>query len=313
MRFLGLSLRDLEYVVAVADTGSFTAAAAACAVSQPSLSMQIRKVEDRLGVALFERTPREVRSTTAGAIVIGQARIVLGEARRLLELARGLTDPLTGPLRLGLIATLGPYLVPHLLGPLGRRFPELRLLLHEGQTADLLGLVLSGELDAVLLSLPVEDERIASAPVLFEPFMAICSARSPLAAKPNLRLGDLDTDELVLMDEGHCIRAQALALCGGWHGESGRRHAASIETLRHLVAAGVGHSLLPQLAARDDPLLAEHIRYRAFDEPGIGRTVGLAWRATDPRAPALRELAGFIADIPIPGVRRPGDTASALP
>lgn len=304
MRFLGFSLRDFEYVIAVADAGSFTAAAEECGVSQPSLSMQIRKVEDRLGVVLFERTKREVRVTAAGEIVIQQIRSVLGEARRLVELARGLQDPLVGPLRLGAIATLGPYLIPHLLGPLRQKFPGLKLLLREGLTHDLVALVISGELDAVLLSLPVDDERIACAPVLFEPFVGICSAQSPLAEKARLRLGDLDTDDLVLMDEGHCIRGQTLALCGApRQSDRGVRHAASIETLRHLVAAGAGHSLLPRLAARIDPLLAEHIRYTPFEDDSVGRTIGLAWRATDPRGPVLRELASFMATVPIAGVR----------
>jgi LysR family transcriptional regulator, hydrogen peroxide-inducible genes activator len=303
VNFLGLSLRDLEYVLAVAQAGSFTAAAEACAVSQPSLSMQIRKVEDRLGVVLFERTRRDVRITPAGEIIIRQAQAVLGEARRLLELARGLQDPLVGPLRLGAIATLGPYLIPHLLSPLRQRYPDLKLLLHEGLTAELVGLVLAGEVDAVLLSLPVEEERIATAPVLFEPFVAICSDASPLAAQEDVELADLDTDDLVLMDEGHCIRAQALALCNHHSDARGVRHVASLETLRHLVAAGAGHSLLPRLAAREDPLLAGHIRYRPFSDPEIGRSIGLAWRGTDPRGAAFQELAAFIRSIPIEGAR----------
>ena len=177
MSFGGISLRDIEYVVAISDTGSFTAAAERCGVAQPSLSGQVRKVEDQLGLKIFERTGREVRFTAAGADIVQQARSVLGEARRLFDLGRALNNPLAGPLRLGVIATLGPYLVPHLLGPLQSEFPEMKLLLREGLTAELAGLVVSGELDAVLLSVPVDDDRLAADS---DPVRAVC--RPVLAA-----------------------------------------------------------------------------------------------------------------------------------
>lgn len=302
MSFGGLSLRDIEYVVAIADTGSFTAAAERCGVAQPSLSGQVRKVENQLGLQIFERTGRDVRLTAAGAGLVGQARTVLGEARRLFDMARTLNDPLAGPLRLGVIATLAPYLVPHLLGPLRIAFPDLKLILREGLTADLSALVISGELDAVLLSLPAEDERLAEAPILFEPFVGMCSTASPLAGRSTLTLDDLDTEDLLLMDEGHCIRAQALALCSSArHGDP--RHAASIETLRHLVAAGSGHALLPGLAVRVDPLLDAHINYIPLDDETLGRTIGLTWRRTDTRRASFERLAEFLRGLDVPGTR----------
>jgi LysR family transcriptional regulator, hydrogen peroxide-inducible genes activator len=313
MNLLGVSLRDIEYVVAVADTGSFTAAADRCAVSQPALSTQVRKVEERLAVAIFERTGRAVRLTAAGAALVAQARIVLGEARRLFEIARGMQDLLSGPLHLGVIATLGPYLVPHLLGPLRDTYPDLRLLLREGLTADLTNLVVAGELDAVLLSLPLPDERLAVRPLFFEPFLGMCSTRSPLAVRDTLEMGEMAGEDLILMEEGHCFRDQALALCKLRGPETGGRHAASIETLRHLVAAGAGHSLLPKLAAREDPLLSEHLRYAPFEDASIGRTIALAWRATDARAAALQELADFLARLPIPGVVQSPSVPPPLP
>jgi LysR family hydrogen peroxide-inducible transcriptional activator len=303
MSFGGLSLRDIEYVVAIADTGSFTAAAERCGVAQPSLSGQVRKVENQLGLRIFERTGRDVRLTAAGAGLVGQARIVLGEARRLFDIARTLNDPLAGPLRLGVIATLGPYLVPHLLGPLRTAFPALRLILREGLTADLSALVISGELDAVLLSLPGEDERLMEAPILFEPFVGMCSTRSPLAGRATLTLSDLDTDDLLLMDEGHCIRAQALALCSSRRTGGDTRHAASIETLRHLVAAESGHALLPGLAVRADPLLDDHVDYVPLDDPDLGRTIGLSWRRTDTRRASFEQLADFLRGLDVPGTR----------
>jgi LysR family transcriptional regulator, hydrogen peroxide-inducible genes activator len=306
--FGGISLRDIEYVVAISDTGSFTAAAERCGVSQPSLSGQVRKVENQLGLKIFERTGRDVRLTPAGADIVAQARSVLGEARRLFDLGRALNDPLAGPLRLGVIATLGPYLVPHLLGPLQSEFPDMKLQLREGLTAELATLVIGGELDAVLLSVPVEDDRLMAAPILFEPFVGMCSRRSALSRKDMLDMADLDTDDLLLMDEGHCIRGQALALCSSHRPGRETRHAASIETLRHLVAAGSGHALLPKLAARADPRIDVHVRYAPLADPQAGREIGLAWRRTDVREQAFRRLVEFIA-----GLKIEGTTPSAVP
>jgi LysR family hydrogen peroxide-inducible transcriptional activator len=304
MSFGGLSLRDIEYVVAIADAGGFTTAAEQCGVSQPSLSAQVRKVEAKLGVTLFERAGRDVRITASGAGLIEQARAVLGEARRLFDLAKTLNDPLAGPLRLGVIATLGPYLVPHILGPLRSAFTDLQLVLREGLTADLSGLLVAGQLDCVLLSLPVEDERLAEAAILFEPFVGLCSTRSALANRKNLRIADLDVEGLMLMDEGHCIRDQALALCARPSVARDHRHAASIETLRHLVAAGSGHALLPRLAARpEDPLLEAHLRYIELEDDAVGRTIGLAWRRTDVRRPSFEALAGMLRGVTIPGTK----------
>jgi LysR family transcriptional regulator, hydrogen peroxide-inducible genes activator len=301
MSFGGLSLRDLEYVVAVADEGSFTAAAARCAVAQPSLSAQVRKVEGQLGLALFERVGRAVRPTPTGAAAIEQARRVLAEATRLFEVGRERGDPLDGVLRLGAITTLGPYLVPHLLGPLRGTFPALRPILREGLTEDLLRALASGEVDAALVSLPVEDDRFVLAPVFFEPFVAVVSSRSPLAGRDALTLADLDDDDLILMQEGHCLRDQALALCARAGRGLADRHAASVETLRHLVAMGAGHSLLPALAVRPDPLLDGHLRYAPLD--AVGRIVALAWRRRDPRSAAFARLAAFVAGAGVPGVR----------
>lgn len=301
MSFGGLTLRDLEYVVAVADEGSFTAAAARCAVAQPSLSAQVRKVEGQLGFALFERVGRQVRPTPTGLAAIDQARRVLEEARRLLEVGREQADPLEGPLRLGAITTLGPYLVPHLLGPLRATFPALRPILREGLTEELLRTLAAGEIDAALVSLPIHDERVATAPVFFEPFVAVVSRRSPLAERLSLTLAELDDDDLILMEEGHCLRDQALALCARAGRRAADRHAASVETLRHLVAVGAGHSLLPALAARPDPLVDDHLRYRPLD--AAGRIVALAWRRRDPRAAAFARLAAFVAGAGVPGVR----------
>lgn len=301
MSFGGLTFRDLEYVVAVADAKSFTAAAERCGVAQPSLSAQVRKVERQLGTMIFERTGREIRLTTSGSAVVEQARNVLQEGRRLFELSRDLSDPLSGTLTLGAIATLGPYLFPHMLGPLKAAYPRLALMLREGLTAELMASVIAGEVDAVLMSLPVGDERFACEPILFEPFLGICPTGSDLSGQDRLELPDLDTDGLILMDEGHCVRDQALALCA--RAGRSRRHVASIETLRHLVAAGAGHSLLPALAARADPLLDAHVCYRPLADEDAGREIGLVWRASDPRGASFRQFARFLAGLSVPGTR----------
>lgn len=303
MAFSGLTLRDLEYVVAVEEAGSFTGAAERCSVSQPSLSVQVRKVEDQLGLAIFERAGRQIRTTSGGRLVIEQARIVLAEARHLVEVARNTVDPLAGMIRLGAIATLGPYLIPHLLGPLRRRLPKLQPIFKEGLTADLVREVHSGNLDAVLLSPPVEGGRLTVREVFFEPFLVICPTDSDLARRDPLALDDLEGDGLLLMDEGHCLTGQVLSLCRSAGRRASERHAASLETLRHLVAAGAGYSIIPALAVHSDPRVDHLIRYRPFGEARVGRIVGLAWRQTDPRAEALCAFAEFIRMIGIPGVR----------
>jgi len=286
-----LSLRDLEYVVAIAEHGHFGRAADACGVSQPALSAQLKKLEERLGVRIFERG-RRVMVSEAGAAVVAQARTVLEEARKLLASAGGARGPLAGPLRLGLIATLGPYLLPRLLRPLRRAFPRLELYVREGLTAALLQELRGGALDAVVAAAPVRDPGLSAMPLFREPFLLALPAGHRLAAGRAPRAADLRPEEMVLLEEGHCLREQALELCPRERrARAPRIQATSLETLRHMVAAGVGYSLMPELAARDD--LGGLVRYRRFPEPAPGRTAVLVWRTQWARAaelPALAEL-----------------------
>lgn len=311
MSLAGLSLRDLEYLVAVADHRHFGRAAAACAVSQPALSGQIRKIEELLRVAVFERGSRTIVVTRRGETVVRQARRVLAEARRLVELARGFEEPLAGPLALGAIATLGPYLFPHLLGPLRQRFPQTELVLREARTAELLEALAGGDLDAALLSLPVRRDGLAMATLFFEPFLLVHPPDHPLASLRPLRVDGLAPERLLLLEEGHCLRDQALALCG-MLGAQERRHATGLETLRHMVAAGAGYSILPALAAMPHPMLDGLVRYTPFDQPDAGRTVALVWRATDPRQEQFELLAGFMREV-VPPVVRSEACLHALP
>jgi LysR family transcriptional regulator, hydrogen peroxide-inducible genes activator len=292
---IALSLRDLRYLVAVADHGHFGRAAGTCAVSQPALSAQIKKVEDVLGVTVFERTNRRVLVTPIGRAVVEQARVVLEEAGKLSDLARAAREPLAGPFHLGVIATLGPYLLPHLLAPLRRAFPGLGLALREGVTEDLLTELGTGALDAVLAALPIADPGLETTPLFFEPFVLAIPRGHPLAGHRGLTPAVLRAEEMVLLEDGHCLRDQALEVC-----PRGRRQplhplqATSLETLRHLVASGAGYSLLPRLAVTADRRVDTLLAYREFTGEPPGRTIALVWRRRSSRRTDVDALAAFI-------------------
>ena len=291
MTLAALSLRDLEYLVSVAEHRHFGRAAEACAVSQPTLSAQIQKLEALLGCAVFERTSRRVLVTAKGEDVLRQARTVLAAAHCLLDLAHRQDGPLHGPCRIGAIPTLGPYLFPQILRPLRATYPALELVLSEAKTAELFERLAAGTLDAALLSPPIPAEGFAQASLFFEPFVLACP---PALCPPEVTamLDGLDPARLMLLEEGHCLRDQALALCGrvrpGW------LHATSLETLRHMIAAGAGYSLLPALAIDDRPGFDGLIAFMAFDDPAIGREITLVWRASDSRGDQFRLLAETI-------------------
>lgn len=292
MNLSGLSLRDLEYVVAVADEGHFGRAAERCNVSQPTLSVQVRKLEAALGLALFERSNRRVLLTEAGQAIVRQARTVLSEAQRLLAMAtEGRGAPLTGRLSLAAIQTLGPYFFPLIMRPLREAFPLLSLSLSESRTADIVEGLREGRIDAALVSLPLSQGRLALSPLFIEPFFLACPAEHALAQGGALSAGSIAGPDLLLLDEGNCLRDQAIAACGA--GSSAGRHATSLETLRSMVAAGAGYTLLPALAVPQGPDPSGLTVIRDFDVDGPGRTIALAWRASDPRAAGLAHLAAF--------------------
>lgn len=299
----GLSLRDLEYAVAVGHERHFGRAAERCHVSQAALSEQIRKLEDLLGVVLFERTKRHVQPTARGAELLVEAEYLLGEARAFLAAARAAAEPMTGPLRLGAIATLGPYYVPSLIRAVRERFPRLELRLAEGLTHDLLRALRTGELDAALVALPVEAAGFTETPLFFEAFQLACPADHPLSATADLRLADVPHDQLLLMEEGHCLRNQTLSLCDVPRIERHTRYASSLEMLRHMIAAGEGYSLMPALASGDGHGGDGLIAYREFERGEAGRTIALVWRATETRAAELQTFATFLRGALPAGVR----------
>ena len=296
-----MTLQDLRYVVTLAETRNFARAAKACYVSQPTLSTQIKKLEGELGLALFERTNKRVMPTPAGFELIAQARVVLEEAEKLQQMAQQALDPMAGPLRLGVIPTLGPYLLPHIVPRLRAAYPRLSLYLREDLTGNLIEQLRSGSLDAILLALPIHPDGLEIIALFQEPFVMALPKDSPLAGKAEVMETDLMGVPLLLLEDGHCLRDQALAVCGlpQPRGSEDFR-ASSLETLRQMVAAGVGCTLLPALAADTvgaggEKLASEGlIELRSFSAPVPCRTIGMAARRGFPRMEMVRAFAELI-------------------
>ena len=296
-----LSLRDLEYVVAVGRELHFGRAADACGVSQATLSEQVRKLESILGVTLFERTKRKVEPTIRGQAILQQAESLLGQARRLLDDARRSAEPLSGELRLGAIATLGPYYLPSVIALGRRKFPRLALRLREATTDELLAALRHGELDAILVALPVPMDGLVAERLFFEPFLCACPSGHELARREQVRVSDLKAGPLLLMEDGHCLRDQALSLCHPSPLPNQSRYASSLEMLRHMIAAGEGLSFIPLLAAGEHTTIDGMIAYRTLEDARAGRTIALVWRATETRAEDLRAVATFMREEPPAG------------
>jgi LysR family hydrogen peroxide-inducible transcriptional activator len=297
MNISALTLRDLEYLVAVADRRHFGKAAEACHVSQPALSAQIRKVEDFLDVQLFERSNRNVVITPIGEQVARQARIVLEEAGKIATLVRETSEPLAGALRLGAIATLGPYLMPHLLVPLRKRFPKLELLMKEGLTDQLIDDLRDGALDAVLAAPTFNTDGLRVIPLFEEPFLLAAPKGHELASRPLVRPRDLNSEDMVLLEDGHCLRNQTVEVCpSNRRGKFREFQATSLETLRHLVASGFGYSLMPRLAVNTNDRLKNLITYRPFDGKAVGRNIVMVCRERFGRMNDVDTLAAFIRE-----------------
>jgi LysR family hydrogen peroxide-inducible transcriptional activator len=290
-----MNLRDLRYLVALADERHFGRAAQRSNVSQPTLSAQIRKLEDYLGVPLVERQPKRVTLTPAGQRIVDRARRLLQEADAIVELARTDRDPLAGTLRLALIPTVGPYLLPHVAAPLQRDLPRLKLLLYEYRTATLLEKLRAGELDLGILALPVEMDGIEAAELYEEPFRLAVPDRHELADRDAASVDDLRGETVLLLEDGHCLRDQALDVCNRVQAhESQDYRATSLETLRQMVAAGHGVTLLPELAASGHLAKLRGLRVKSFVKPVPARTIGAVWRKSSTQGPAI---AAIIASI----------------
>lgn len=282
-----MNLRDLEYFVAVAELGHFGRAAERCFCTQPTLSGQLRRLEEELGSPLFERSPQRVSLTAFGVQALGPAREALAAAGRLQELGRAMRDPLAGEFVLGAIPTIGPYLWPTALQEISARLPLLRVLLREEQTRVLLESLRNGQADAGILALPVDTQGLECVDLWEEPFLIAVPSGHPLAESSPADLGALDGSELLLLEEGHCLRDQALDVCrlAGASERAGFR-ATSLESLREMVRFGIGITLLPQSAAREEDGLA----LVPFRNPPV-RRIGLVWRRSHPREAAIDQVA----------------------
>jgi LysR family hydrogen peroxide-inducible transcriptional activator len=287
-----MTLQELKYLVALADHGHFGRAAEACFITQSTLSTQIKKLEDFLGVTLFDRSLKRVTPTPIGREILQAARNIIEESERIRELARHAQDPMARTLHLGVIPTLGPYYLPHALTLVHKQYPDLRLLLREEMTSQILEHLIDGRLDAGLLALPVADDSLRVEPLFYEPFFAALPAGHALAKKEALKVSDIIEEKLLLLDEGHCLRDQALDVCGT--GSRGREEvrATSLETLRQMVGMGLGLTLLPALAVDAGPRASKKaIEIRPFKAPPPGRTIGLVWRKRAPFPETFERLA----------------------
>ena len=304
-----MTLTELRYIVAVARERHFGRAAETCFVSQPTLSVAVKKLEDELGLTLFERGPGEVSVTPAGRRIIEQAQRVLEEASRIRELAAAGKDPLAGPLRLGAIYTIGPYLLPKLIPILRRTAPAMQLLIQENFTHRLAEELRSGEVDVILVALPFETPGVMTRPVYDEPFMVAVPKGHPWENRKRVTSEELTNESLLLLGEGHCFRDQVLDIC---HTVRSRERSplartvegGSLETIRQMVAGGVGVTVLPATSTATSGGSSDLIRILPFARPAPTRRVGLAWRRSFPRPEAIEALRKAILATNLPQVEK---------
>ncbi|HRP25625.1 MAG TPA: hydrogen peroxide-inducible genes activator [Thauera sp.] len=310
-----MTLTDLRYLVALAHERHFGRAAEKCHVSQPTLSVAVKKVEEELGIQLFERSASEVKITETGRRIVAQAEKVLMEASQIQEIAAAGKDPLAGPLRLGVIYTIGPYLLPRLIPRVHRLAPKMPLIIQENFTARLAEALKRGELDVIIISLPFEEAGIVAQPVYDEPFRVLMPSDHAWTREKAIAAEHLADDQLLLLGAGNCFREQVLEVCPSCRNIGGLQRTlegSSLETIRHMVATGLGVTVLPSSAADEmseqNPLVA----VRPFSEPEPLRRVALAWRVTYPRSGAIDVLRAAILDSELPGVRPVGRTSQRL-
>jgi len=309
-----MTLTELKYIVAVARERHFGRAADACFVSQPTLSVAIKKLEDELGMPLFERRSNDVTLTDAGERIVAQAQRVLDEAARIKEIAKSGKDPLSGPLRVGVIYTIGPYLLPSLVRQLLKDAPQMPLLLTENYTVRLLELVKNGEVDVAILALPLPESGLQMQPVYDEPFMVAVPRDHPWA-KRSKRNGvaseDLKKETMLLLGAGHCFRDQVLGVCPELmrfsteaEGIQKTFEGSSLETIRHMVASGLGITVLPKTSVPEKTPANSLIDYLPFRNPAPDRRVVLVWRKSFTRLAAIEALRHAILKCPLPGATK---------
>jgi LysR family hydrogen peroxide-inducible transcriptional activator len=304
-----VTLTELRYIVAVARERHFGRAAEACFVSQPTLSVAIKKLEEELDVKLFERGATEVSVTPLGEEIVRQAQSVLEQAGAIKEIAKRGKDPLSGPLRLGVIYTIGPYLLPMLVKQMIERVPQMPLVLQENFTVKLLEMLRTGELDAAIMAEPFPDTGLAVAPLYDEPFVIAVPASHPLARRKAIPAEELKKETMLLLGTGHCFRDHVLEVCPEYarfssHAEGIRKsfEGSSLETIKHMVASGMGITVVPQLSVPPEP--QPHVVYVPFAKPVPTRRVVLTWRRSFTRYEAIAALRNCIFSCELAGVKR---------
>lgn len=304
-----MTLTELRYIVTLAQEQHFGRAADRCHVSQPTLSIAVKKLEQELGVDLFERTKNSVRPTPTGEKVIAQAQRVLEETSAIQDIASEGHDQLITPLHVGAIFTIGPYLYPHFIPKLRKLTPQMPLVVEEGFTATLRKRLRNGELDVIIVALPFTEPDVVTQPLYEEPFVVLMPESHPLAKQEFIDPQDLDKENVLLMGEGHCFRDQVLEALPNLRepktdNANIRTHTegSSLETMRHMVASGLGISVLPMSAALGSDSYRNSLVTRPFADPAPSRTAALAWRASFPRHKAIDALREAILKSPLPGL-----------
>ena len=304
-----MTLTELRYIVAVARERHFGRAAEACFVSQPTLSVAVKKLEDELDVKLFERGGTEISVTPLGEAIVRQAQVVIEQAAAIKEIAKSGKDPLSGPLKLGIIYTIGPYLLPELVRQAIDRTPQMPLMLQENVTVKLLEMLRTGDLDCAILAEPFPDTGLAVAPLYDEPFMVALPRTHPLATRQHISSEELKRETMLLLGTGHCFRDQVLEVCPEFarfssdaDGIRKSFEGSSLETIKHMVASGMGVTVVPQLSVPAEP--HPHVAYVPFADPVPTRRVVLAWRRSFPRYEAIAALRNAVHACTLSGVTR---------
>ncbi|MGO1247021.1 MAG: DNA-binding transcriptional regulator OxyR [Oceanisphaera sp.] len=289
-----MNLRDLEYLVALSQERHFRKAAEKCFVSQPTLSGQLRKLEDELEVLLIERTSRTVLFTPAGDAITAQAKRILAETKELKDIARTFTEPMSGDMHIGLIPTVGPYLLPHIIPLFKQHFPELQLYLYEAQTHTLLKQLADGDLDCLILAELDNMDSFSSLALYNEPMVLALPCDHAWAQRPHIGLSELQGEKLLMLEDGHCLRDQAMGFCfAAGIGEDKHFKGTSLETLRNMVAAGSGLTLMPQMATEPQQTNGG-VCYVPVIDPEPKRTISLLHRVNSVRRPCFNEVAKVI-------------------
>lgn len=304
MDIIDFSLKDFHYLLAVAEYKHFSRAAEACAVSQPALSKQVKQIESLLGFTVFERSKRHVMLTEDGEKLIAQIRTVMDEAEKITLLVKESRKPLSGSYRLGVIASSCPYLLPYFVGSIREKYPYLELIIKESLTDNLIKDLKHGELDMVIAATTFEDDALSHIPLFFEPFVLAYNQHAGYKFKARINISDIDANELLLLEDGHCLKDQTVEICKIQESSNQNTFkATSLETLLQMTAAGVGISVIPKLAIPDYSKFADSLQFANFKKNTEGRTMAMYYRKTSPLVEDIRSISHYIQGCLPPAIK----------